>query len=154
LIGNFFAYPTFAAKYGSYYQSLNDGAGGFQLTPAWQSGIGNASGVGAFFGVLANGWLVDRFGQKRTLLSSLVVLSAFVFITFFAPSVEVLTVGEFLCGLPWGVFASSAPAYASEVLPLSLRAYLTSYTNMCEYFHSILNDVDLLISSKASLSVN
>jgi hypothetical protein len=29
------------------------------------------------------------------------------------------------------VFATIAPAYASEVLPLSLRVYLTSYTNMC-----------------------
>lgn len=29
-----------------------------------------------------------------------------------------------------GVFASTAPAYASEVLPLQLRIYLTTYTNM------------------------
>lgn len=59
------------------------------------------------------------------------VLSAFIFMTFFAPNIIVLAVGQFLCGFPWGVFASSAPAYASEVLPLSLRVYLTSYTNMC-----------------------
>lgn len=51
--------------------------------------------------------------------------------TFFAPNIIVLAVGQFLCGFPWGVFASSAPAYASEVLPLTLRVYLTSYTNMC-----------------------
>lgn len=50
--------------------------------------------------------------------------------TVFAPNKIVLLIGEILCGLPWGVFASSAPAYASEVLPLSLRVYLTSYTNM------------------------
>ena len=36
-----------------------------------------------------------------------------------------------MCGLPWGVFATMAPSYASEVLPLPLRVYLTSYTNMC-----------------------
>ena len=41
--------------------------------------------------------------------------------TVFAPNKIVLLFGEFLCGLPWGVFASSAPAYASEVLPLALR---------------------------------
>src|ERR1700744_2957249 len=28
-------------------------------------------------------------------------------------------------------FATTAPAYASEVLPLQLRVYATSYTNMC-----------------------
>jgi SP family general alpha glucoside:H+ symporter-like MFS transporter len=80
---------------------------------------------------MINGYLVNKFGQKRVLLASLVTLSAFLFIVFFAPSIGVLTAGELLCGLPWGVFASSAPAYASEVLPMSLRVYLTSYTNMC-----------------------
>jgi MFS transporter, SP family, general alpha glucoside:H+ symporter len=33
--------------------------------------------------------------------------------------------------LPWRILATPAPAYASEVLPTSLRTYLTSYTNMC-----------------------
>jgi len=87
----------------------------------------------AFFGVLANGLLVDKFGQKRTLIASLFVLSAFIFITFFAPNIAVLTAGQVLAGLPWGVFATTAPAYASEVLPLSIRVYLTSYTNMYVY---------------------
>ena len=29
------------------------------------------------------------------------------------------------------MFATTAPAYASEVLPLALRVYFTSWTNMC-----------------------
>jgi len=64
----------------------------------------------AFFGVLLNGILVDRFGQKRTLLGALVALSSFIFITFFAPNIGVLTAGQVLAGLPWGVFATTAPA--------------------------------------------
>jgi MFS transporter, SP family, general alpha glucoside:H+ symporter len=131
LIGNFYAYPTFQKKYGTFVGVTDHNPSGFQLSAAWQAGLGNASGVGAFFGVLANGYLVALFGQKRVLLCSLVLLSCLIFITFFAPNIEVLTVGELLCGLPWGVFATTAPAYASEVLPLSLRVYLTSYTNMC-----------------------
>lgn len=126
-IGNFYAYPTFTKKYGQYV----DSEGVHQLSAAWQAGLGNAAGVGSFFGVLINGYLVNAFGQKRVLLGSLITLTAFIFIIFFAPNIEVLTVGEFLCGIPWGVFASTAPAYSSEVLPLSLRVYLTSYTNMC-----------------------
>ena len=126
-IGNFFAYPTFAKKYGQFV----DSSGNHQLSAPWQAGLNDAGGVGAFFGVLLNGFLVDKFGQKRVVIGALVTLSGFVFITFFAPNVGVLLGGEVLCGLPWGVFASSAPAYASEVLPLSLRVYMTSYTNMC-----------------------
>lgn len=33
--------------------------------------------------------------------------------------------------VPWGIFATIGPAYASELCPLPLRAYLTAYTNMC-----------------------
>lgn len=59
------------------------------------------------------------------------LLSALIFITFFAHSIVMLLVGQFLCGLPWGVFVACAPAYASEVLPMRLRVFFTSWTNMC-----------------------
>lgn len=55
----------------------------------------------------------------------------FIFILFFAPSTQILLVGQIFCGLTWGVFATSAPAYASEVMPLALRGYLTCYVNLC-----------------------
>lgn len=127
LLGNFYAYPEFAKKFGNYIPSDDS----YQLTAAWQAGLSNASGVGAFFGAIMNGALVDRFGQKPVLLASLVSLSGFLFIVFFATNKPMLLVGEILCGLPWGVFATTAPAYASEVLPMALRSYLTSWTNMC-----------------------
>ncbi|KAH7417731.1 general substrate transporter [Cadophora sp. MPI-SDFR-AT-0126] len=126
LIGNFYAYPQFAKKYGTFFPGV-----GYQLTAPWQAGLGNASGIGAFFGALLNGYLVAKFGVKRVIVGALIFLSATLFIVFFAPNIEVLLVGQLICGLPWGVFATIAPAYASEVLPLSLRVYLTSYTNMC-----------------------
>jgi SP family general alpha glucoside:H+ symporter-like MFS transporter len=127
LIGNFFAFPTFAEKYG---QRIDE-HGHHQLSAAWQATLSNMAGIGSFCGVLLNGYLVDKFGQKRVIIGALCALSCFIFFTFLAPTIQVLAAGEFLCGLPWGVFASSAPAYASEVLPMSLRVYLTSYTNMC-----------------------
>lgn len=34
-------------------------------------------------------------------------------------------------GLPWGVFATTGPAYASECCPLVLRGYLTVFSNLC-----------------------
>lgn len=53
---------------------------------------------------------------------SLVMMTGFVFITFFANSIQVLTVGEVLCGLCWGVFSTVGPAYSSEVCPF-VRLY-------------------------------
>lgn len=42
-----------------------------------------------------------------------------------------LLAGEILAGLAWGVFQTITTAYASEVMPVSLRAYLTTYVNLC-----------------------
>ena len=83
-------------------------------------------------------------------------MSCFLFIVFFAPNKPVLLVGEILLGFEWGIvspnshpahgqpltmlqFATTAPAYASEVLPLSLRVYFTSYTNMCFIIGQLLS---------------
>jgi SP family general alpha glucoside:H+ symporter-like MFS transporter len=81
--------------------------------------------------VFANGWLTERFGHRRVILVSLVFMTAFIFIPFFAPSIQVLLVGQILCGIPWGIFATMGPSYSSEVCPTALRGYLTAYVNMC-----------------------
>jgi SP family general alpha glucoside:H+ symporter-like MFS transporter len=127
LLGNFYAYPAFAKQFGKWNPSTQN----YPVSASWQAGLGQSSGVGAFFGALLNGVLVDLFGQKRVLLVSLIALTAFLFIVFFSTDVQVLLIGELFCGFPWGIFATTSPAYASEVLPLSLRVYLTSWTNMC-----------------------
>lgn len=127
LISNFFAYPEFARKYGFYNKTTDN----YQLSAAWQAALSNAPSIGAFFGTLLNGYLVTKFGHVRVLIAALIALTALIFVVFFAPGVKVLLIGEVLCGLPWGIFATTAPAYASEVLPMSLRVYLTSWTNMC-----------------------
>ena len=49
LIGNFFAYPAFAQKYGEFVPSTNN----YQLKASWQVALGNASGIEAFFGFVS-----------------------------------------------------------------------------------------------------
>lgn len=126
LMSSFYAYPSFQKKYG-----VHVGDGKYELEGRWQVALGCASSVGTIFGVFANGYLIERFGHRRTIMGALVVMLAFIFIVFFAPSVEVLLVGQIMCGLPWGVFATMGPTYSSEVCPLALRGYLTAYVNMC-----------------------
>jgi SP family general alpha glucoside:H+ symporter-like MFS transporter len=125
LLGTFFAYPSFQEKYGEPFE------GGYQVPSRWQAALANSTTVGIILGLLAIGWLVDRFGYKRVSLLAYVAMTGFIFIPFFAPNVQVLLVGEILCGLPWGVFNILGPAYASEVMPTVLRGYLTSYVNLC-----------------------
>ena len=78
---------------------------------------------------MINGWACDRFGYKKTIGTSLVVIIGFIFITFFAHSLPMLLAGELLCGLPWGVFQTLTTAYAAEIAPAALRPFLTTYVS-------------------------
>jgi MFS transporter, SP family, general alpha glucoside:H+ symporter len=127
LIGNFFGYPSFQRKYGHNY----GGDIGYQVSGPWQSGLQNAGTVGSFIGAFMNGYFSSRFGYRWTMITALFCMNAFIFIVFFTPNLPGLLVGEILCGLTWGVFATSGPAYASEVCPVNLRGYLTTYVNLC-----------------------
>jgi SP family general alpha glucoside:H+ symporter-like MFS transporter len=78
-----------------------------------------------------NGYFASKFGYRYVMIISLVLMTAFIFIVFFADTAAVLLVGQILCGVAWGVFAVVGPSYASEVCPTALRGYLTIYVNMC-----------------------
>lgn len=127
LIGSFFAYPAFKKKYGKDY----GGEAGFQLSSPWQAGLSDIQAVGNIIGALGNGYFTHKYGHRKVMMVNLVLMTAFVFITFFAPNVQTLLVGAFLCSIPWGVFATQGPAYAAEVCPLILRGYLTAFVNLC-----------------------
>ncbi|KAK2764297.1 hypothetical protein FQN54_008989 [Arachnomyces sp. PD_36] len=135
LINSFFAQPAFREHYGEY----DPGTESYQITAPWQNGLANAVSVGTIIGAFANGYFVHRFGYRLVLLASLVAISGFIFISFFAPTPAVLLVGQFMCGIPWGVFATMAPAYASEVCPMALRGYLTVYVNLCWAFGQLIS---------------
>ncbi|KAL4883933.1 general substrate transporter [Aspergillus karnatakaensis] len=64
-------------------------------------------------------------------MGALAAITALIFIPFFAPSVAVLQTGSVLMGIPWGIFQTLPATYASEVCPVALRSYLTTYINMC-----------------------
>lgn len=127
LIQSFFAQPSFLERYGSFDEDSNNN----QISAAWQTGLSNAVSVGTIVGAFFNGYFTHKFGYRKVLLASLAIMVGFIFIPFFAPSLPVLLVGEFLCGIPWGVFATMSPAYASEVVPMALRGHLTVYVNLC-----------------------
>lgn len=128
LLGSFMGYPAFRKQYG---YDTHDEEHGYQISSPWQAGLNDIAAVGNIIGALLNGYLTAKYGHRKVLMGSLVFLAAAVFAVFFAPNVEVLLVGEFLCNIPWGVFATTGPSYAAEVAPLALRGYLTAYVNLC-----------------------
>ena len=126
LMGSLFGFPAFQKYYGH-----SIGHGKYQLDPKWQSALGFASPIGNLVGVTVNGIGTDFFGHKPVLIWSMLALMGLVFIQFFATSVQVLFVGQLLCGIPWGIFSTLAPGYASEVAPLALRSYFETWVVCC-----------------------
>ncbi|QQK44561.1 MFS alpha-glucoside transporter, putative [Penicillium digitatum] len=125
-INNFYAFPQFNRKYG---ERLANGT--YEVSAAWQAGLSNGAYCGEIIGLFINGWASERFGYRYTIMACLVLVSAWTSIFFTAKNVQSLLVAEILCGIPWGVFQTLTITYASEVCPVALRGYLTTYVNFC-----------------------
>ncbi|KAK4953306.1 hypothetical protein LTR10_009015 [Elasticomyces elasticus] len=127
LINNFYAFPQFNQKYGV-YDAVSDS---YQVPARWQAGLSNGANVGEMIGLMLNGWVSERFGYRYTMIVCLMCVAGFTAIFFTAQNVQALLAAEILCGIPWGVFQTLTITYASEVCPVALRGYLTTYVNFC-----------------------
>ncbi|KAH7009021.1 MFS maltose permease MalP [Ilyonectria destructans] len=126
LMGSFYAMEPFNKKYGELQAD-----GTYQLTASWQAGLSNAMNVGQIIGLFITGIVSERLGYRKTMLAALTAVTGFIFVLFFAPNLPTLLVGEVLMGIPLGVFQILTVTYASEVCPVVLRCYLTTYVNLC-----------------------
>lgn len=101
------------------------------ISADWQTYIQNGGMVGQILGLYINGWISEMFGYKKTMLVSQVMMIAFIFLPFFAQNIQTILVGNILLSVPWGIFQALAITYASDIAPIILRPYLTTYVNMC-----------------------
>jgi SP family general alpha glucoside:H+ symporter-like MFS transporter len=127
LLGSLQAFPAFQLRFGKQVGNTSS----YQVPAHWQVALGVSNPIGNIVGIFLNSISTERFGHKRSLQATLLILIGIIFIPFFAPSIEVLFVGELLCGMCWGVFTTMAPAYASEVCPVILRSYLETFVVLC-----------------------
>lgn len=126
LLGSLYGNQQFKMKYG---RQGEDGT--WAVEAKWQTALSNGARAGEVIGLIMLGHISERYGYRKSMIGALIAVTAFIFILFFAPNVETLVVGEVLCGIPWGMFQTLGPQYASEVAPVVLRPYLTTYVNMC-----------------------
>jgi SP family general alpha glucoside:H+ symporter-like MFS transporter len=93
LLASFYALPEFKKHYGDKTPS-----GGYEISPAWQAGLSNGAQVGEIIGLFVNGIIAERYGYRLTMIWSLVAVTCFIFLAFFAVNIEMLEVAEILCG--------------------------------------------------------
>ncbi|GLA60123.1 hypothetical protein AtubIFM54640_011554 [Aspergillus tubingensis] len=130
---NFVALDHFSKVFG-----VETSPGVWAIPTKWQSALFQSGQCGAFVGVYLAGPITNRIGYRWTTMLGLVLMNATIFISFFANSLTLLVVGQALEGVPWGFFIANSPAYASEVVPLPLRAAVTATLQMSWSIGSII----------------
>src|SRR3979411_2887112 len=101
------------------------------MSPTRRAVITAISMVGALLGGLLFGFLSDRFGRRRAMITALVSAIAMVPLWAYAPSLTLLVVGAFLIQFmvqgAWGII----PAHLSELSPDSVRGFLPGFAYQC-----------------------
>jgi SHS family lactate transporter-like MFS transporter len=101
------------------------------LGPTQRAVITAISMVGAILGGTLVGFLSDRFGRRRAMITALVLAIACVPLWAYAPSLTLLVVGAFLIQFmvqgAWGII----PAHLSELSPDSVRGFLPGFAYQC-----------------------
>lgn len=121
LVPNLYSLDPFLQHFGTRQPN-----GDYEIGAAWQSALVNGALAGQIIGLFLAGWLAERTGYRKTLMIGLIAVIAFITVTFFATSKPVLLVGQCLLGVPWGIFQTISTVYASDILPVRLRGYLTT----------------------------
>ncbi len=92
------------------------------------SAVGN---VGAMVGGTFIGYISDRLGRRRSIVSALLVAILLVPLWAYAPHIALLLAGAFLLQFcvqgAWGVI----PAHLSELSPNSIRGFLSGFAYQC-----------------------
>ena len=135
LLSSFYGQPEFAKRFGEFFEDVGE----YQIPAKWQTSLSMCVYVGEVIGLFAAGIINDKIGYRKTLIGALTLTTVFIFIVFFAQSAGMLLAGELLLGLPWGVFQTLPVSYASEVCPMVLRIYLTTYVNLCWLFGQLIS---------------
>ncbi|KXJ90108.1 general alpha-glucoside permease [Microdochium bolleyi] len=135
LLPSFFGYTAFQEKFGN---EPGPGGVGKVVSADWQTKIQNAGLAGQILGLIINGYASDYFGYRKTMMAAQLVMVGGIFIPFFAQNLQTLLAGNIILGLPWGIFQTLSVTYASDLAPVVLRPYLTTYINLCWVIGQIL----------------
>lgn len=94
LIGSLFGYPAYQKKFGNYSPNTKN----YQIDGKWQAALGSGPVGGSVIGAFVNGFVIQRFGFRPAFMGGLVLMIAFIFISFFGNTIQLQVVGQVLCG--------------------------------------------------------
>lgn len=132
LVPSFMSLQTFKSLYG---RAVDAGGDDHKVIPAiWQSSITIAAAIGQIGGLLVAPRLVNRFGYRLCTMGGLIWAGCCLMIGFWStevgPKLHMYLAGEFLLGMPWGLFQGITLPYASDITPLKLKGPATTMINI------------------------
>ena len=111
-------YPTFLQRY-------------FHFDASKRTLISAISSVGAIAGGIFFGFISDRIGRRRAIVTALLLAVVLIPLWAFSPTTAMIVTGAFLMQFmvqgAWGVI----PAHLSELAPDSVRSFLPGFAYQC-----------------------
>lgn len=90
------------------------------------SWFGSLATIGAMFGSMLGGWLVEYLGRRKTLIGTAVPYLLGWFLIWWNGGVHILYAGRFLTGVGSGMTIVAAPMYISETCTREMRGMMGS----------------------------
>jgi len=90
-----------------------------------------AAVLGLAIGSSVGGWLGDRFGSKKILVSSIVFFGFMTIISAFVTSIDTLMVARLISGLAFGAATPNGLALGSEWLPRRSHPMFSAVASIC-----------------------
>jgi len=111
------------------------------------SWVGSLFNLGAFFGCMAGGMLMDRFGRKTTMLMTAVPNIVAWLIAALSVDTSMLYIARLLGGMAGGICTVAAPSYIGEITTANKRGSLGSVfqLSLC---------IGIVVSSLLGLGLN
>ena len=101
------------------------------FSPRQVAGIAVVYNIGALAGGILFGWLSDRWGRRRGMMTALLLALGLVPLWAYAPGTVWLVIGAFLMQFmvqgAWGVI----PAHINELSPDNVRGFLPGFAYQC-----------------------
>ena len=98
----------------------------FPVSPTQCNFIASLMPIGALFGGLLGGTLMERFGRKGTMIGDSLFFALFYLFLAAAQNVWMLFIGRFFIGMATGIASIASPTYVSEVTSANVRGMLGS----------------------------
>lgn len=112
-----------------------------KMEPWYSNSSGTARGLltailelGAWIGVLINGWLADAVGRRVTVVIACVVFTAGVIVQANLKDQAYILAGRFVTGIGVGAFSMLVPLYNAELAPPEVRGALVALQQLAITF--------------------